>query len=168
MSTASKMAIREVSPHAVTLSDYFCTIEVGEVVTYETMGQIVNLELRRKHRHVLDSAVKRAMVEHQVHMACVRGIGFRRLTHAQASSTLEADVAKTRRMARRGLKRAHHVDLTGLKPDEVLSHVIRSTQLEITVEVSGRAARAALASAAKNPSKNAVASMREMYESLKE
>jgi hypothetical protein len=122
------------------LTDALATAE-GTVVTYADLSKIVgaNLTTSDRLRSCLNSARRKLVKEQHIHFAVVRGVGLKRITHADV---VERDdtAAKIRRMARRGLRKITAVDYDDLPHSSQVRHQAKVAVLAAIEAVSTKKA----------------------------
>lgn len=119
--------------------------EIGELVTYDELTQIVGTDIR-KRRHWLDSAKDKAEREGYF-FGPVTGQGVRRMTHDEAVALIDP-TEKTQRAARKAIRRSERLDYDSMTPESrVYVTVVRATAHATLVLNSPKAAKAISASA---------------------
>lgn len=79
--------------------------EIGEVITYDEMSDLIGRNVRTKAAHNLASARRRAFNQRQMVFDAVHKVGIKRLNDVEIVTTTQQAIDKARRSARRAAKR---------------------------------------------------------------
>lgn len=83
--------------------------EVGQVVTYEEMGELVGGDVQSSHRFALDTARRNLVLEH-IHFGTIRSLGIKRLDVDETLDSGQYDVKRIQRGARRLKNKMARID----------------------------------------------------------
>jgi hypothetical protein len=92
----------------------------GEVVTYERLSRACLRDIQA-HRGGLDTARRQLEKEGKV-FAVIRNVGLRLRTPHEGLTQARGDVNAIGRRAKRGLRRASHVDTSALNKEQTIEH----------------------------------------------
>lgn len=105
--------------------DLFCTAKVDEVVTYEQLGEVLDLDAEND-RHRIQMAVRRAAQEHERAdkraVTSVPNVGYRIARAPEHVVLARHQQKRSTRALARGHSKAVNVDLSGL--DESTRHAL--------------------------------------------
>lgn len=164
-----RVPIQSRSEQAQRVIDLFRACPVGDVLTYETINAAAGCDVRETgHRYIVNTAKNRVLRDDGIHMAVIRGVGYKRLTEVEAAATLASDVNRSRNAARKGVVKAEHIDVLALEPDDRVKFVMRGTLCMLISESTKPKAQAKLAAVASaQPPSTAVLAQRMALEALK-
>lgn len=126
----------EISAESNKIEDRLRRTEVGDVVEWKELDELVGFPVRAK-RHLYYSAVRRLLNE-RMHFAVVHSLGVKRLSHSEAAESLRYDLDGVRRKARRSLRKSSKVNADQLTSAEQTTFIVRRTLLAITREAADR------------------------------
>jgi hypothetical protein len=162
-----RSSIPQISAAAQRVSDLFRSMAVGDTVTYEMVNAAAGTDVRVK-RYIADTARNRVLMSDSAHIATVHGIGYKRLNSREAADAVDSDMSRSRKAARRGLKKAQRVPIGDLPKDEQARHVMRTSLCMIVSESLGTKGRAKIeALACARPETMAALAQREALDALK-
>lgn len=165
--TVTRHAIQEISASAQQLIGLFRSMNVGDVVTYATANAAAGLDVKVK-RYPAYTAIKRVLIDDSIHIATVRGVGFKRLSPAEAAATLPSDIGKSRRAAKRGLRKAQHVSILDVPAEKRMEFVAQATLCSLIGDAASAKGQAKLAAAASTqPENTAILAQRMALDALK-
>ena len=117
----------QISHESLQLIGLLRTVEVGAVVEYSTMNELISGDVQDTHRHVLCTARRRLMQDEEVHFGTIIRLGIRRLTESEATESLDLDISKIRSGARRVHRKTQLIKLETLSPAERLKLAMTQT-----------------------------------------
>jgi hypothetical protein len=99
----------------------------GDTVPYSELSQIIGRNVQNGARHVLTTAINRALGNGAV-FACVTNVGVKRLADVEIVATGDSAARKMRRLARRSVRKLSQVvDFAALpKPVQVRHNTLMS------------------------------------------
>lgn len=122
-----------------TLLKYLETIPVGEIVSYEVLGNLIGCDVQ-SDRGSLESARRLLVRDNQIVFGVVRGVGLKRLNPSEVVEQEGETVTKIRRATKRSLKRLASADFDSLsKPDQNKHRLVSATLGAIAVCSSQKA-----------------------------
>jgi hypothetical protein len=137
---SKKKAIPELSPETRLIFQRLQEVEVGEIVTYKELSELIGMNTQERGRSHLLSARRKILHEFAILFEAVRGEGVKRLDDSGALEAGQNEVKGLHRKARRGAKKLACADVTKLKKEEKERHAAASTILAfIHRSTSGRA-----------------------------
>lgn len=110
-------------------------VPVGEVITFEAMSLEMLFDVT-KRRQCIYAAIKTLERDEHIKFSSVRGVGYKRLDDEGAAQTIPSYVQKTRRAAKRGLRRAKTINITNVPLADRGALVAQSSYLAL-VEYAG-------------------------------
>lgn len=104
----------------VIVYEHVTTVPTGDVVTYDTLGRLLDLD-PRKDRHAIQMAVRRAAVESlegdKRALESVPNKGYRIVEPEEHLRLAKAQQKKSRKALVRGRKAVVNVDFNGMEPE---------------------------------------------------
>jgi hypothetical protein len=165
--TVTSPAVQQISAASQAVANLFRSAEVGDVITYEMVNAAAGCDVRQK-RYIASTARNRVMVDDGVHIAAVYGVGFRRLSPAEAAETLDSDLSRARNAARKGAKRASHISVLDVPTDKRGEFVMRRSLCELIKDGTGSKGQAKLLAVANTqPADTAILAMKQTLDALK-
>lgn len=142
--------------------------EVGQVVTYEAMSEAIGCDVRTR-RGPLGTARKRVLDDDGIHTAAVRGVGVKRLSHAEAASTtLRSRLDRARRQARLGRKTAARLVIGEIPQEERGPTLARASMLELIEYGASAKAHTKVTAAIASSDEEALLPLRKAFAALKD
>ncbi len=114
--------INQVNIDALTLCDRLQAAEVGEVVTYAELSELIKRDVQRDARYVLASAQKRLQRDNRILFGAVRGVGIKRLNDEETVRVGATSMTKIRREARRGMQKTACANFDALSDEGKVQH----------------------------------------------
>lgn len=162
-----RSAIPQISAAAEALVSLFRSLEVGHVVTYDTLNAAAGVDVRVK-RNIVATARNRVLVDDSIHIVTVWGVGIKRISGAEAADTMPAYIQRSRSAARKGAKVAKHVDILEVPTDKRPMFVAQTTLCHLISDSTNAKNQAKLAAAASTqPANTAVLAGKMALEALK-
>lgn len=100
-----KRVIQLLSVDSKAIYDRLVRLEVGEMVTYSELSNLINRNIQSKEgRFHLYTAQRRALNENYMVFGCIRNMGVKRLNDEEIVGTGHHTIGRIRRMSRRGFR----------------------------------------------------------------
>lgn len=162
-----RSAIPQISAASLRVIDLFRSTEIGEVVTYETVSAAAGFDVRER-RYVVATAKRRVLTDDGIHMATVRGVGYKRLSAKEAADTIGSDLTRSRNAARSGTRKAQRISVLELPEAQRSRFVAQATLCALISESTKARSQDRLAAVAETrPEDTAILAQREALDALK-
>ena len=102
------------------LLEHLRGMQIGEVVTYDELFHLYKTDYQADYRSAWDNA-RRNLPKEGVLVACIRGVGYKRVDDSEFNQVCENDVKSVRRKTKRTLK-----NLRCVRPDKLKSEAERT------------------------------------------
>lgn len=102
--------------------------QVGDVVTYDELSQILGRDVREYCMGNVNTA-RRTLVDEAIFFDCLTNAGYKRLNNEEAVSVSDHYRTRARKSARRGMNHLAHVPFDGLTEESKRKHLAMSAQL---------------------------------------
>lgn len=123
--------IPQLSIDTKTIQDRLMKVEVGDVVTYQELTDLIGRDVQVSARGNLTSAMRRLVADGIV-FACVRGEGVKRLSDSEIVGVGPDTIAKMRRASNRARQKLAAVnDFNALPRDVQVTHNLSMSVLGI-------------------------------------
>lgn len=123
----NKKSFPELSVESKLLYERLKMLAIGDAVSYQELGKLIGRNIQAEGRGNLTTTQRRLMIEDQIHLGVVRGVGVRRLEDATVV-TSERAIKRISRAARRRRSELSNVDYPGLNKDLQRRHNVEMTQ----------------------------------------
>lgn len=116
----SNSTIPETSAETHALAARLRKLEPGQVVTYGELNSLFSnaFDVQGRNRHNLDAARRKLLNDEGIVIECVHSVGAKRLTENEKLSIGPQVIQRTRRIAKRGLRKLATTDTASLNPQE--------------------------------------------------
>lgn len=115
----SKQAICELSIDTRTLELALRGAEVGQIVKYSSLSELIKRDVRNGAMHLLASARRRLQRDHQMVFDVVAGVGLKRLDDRGIANCGGAAIGRIHNISRRALQKSACVQDFDALPNEI-------------------------------------------------
>ena len=120
--TQEKKSIAALSVDSQVVYNRIRRADIGEIVTYKELRELVGRDIQDKSRHCLDTAIRIAQREDRIVFGSVRGVGVKRLSDLETVAASSSGVDRIRRIAKRSARKATCVDFDALPNETKIKH----------------------------------------------
>jgi hypothetical protein len=116
----SNSTIPETSAETHALAARLRKLEPGQAVTYGELNSLFSsgFDTQGRNRHNLEAAKRKLLKEEGIVIECIYNVGAKRLTENEKLSIGPQVIQRTRRIAKRGLKKLSTTDTAALNEQE--------------------------------------------------
>lgn len=114
----SERPIFQASVETRLLYDRLRNLQVGEMVSYAELSEIVGQDTQGEGRGALNSARRLALRDHDIVTDAVKNVGIKRLSGSEVVQSATATFSRVRRLAQRGARRLAAARDEGLSTEE--------------------------------------------------
>lgn len=136
----TKQEFGKLSLEAQVLFDELIKAEVGHVVTYGTLDDVVGGDVRKKFHGALATARRKALREKRMVFSAIANLGLQRMTDVEIVDGAKADVRRIRRTAHRAAAKLTAVDFASLPNDKKVEHNAQLSVLGVIDQFSSKSA----------------------------
>jgi hypothetical protein len=119
-SNDSKKAIPETSAETHAIASRLRVLAAGQTITYVELNALfpTAFDVQGRNRHNLEAAKRKVLNDDGIVVECVFNVGVKRLTDSEKLAIGPQVIQRTRRIAKRGLKKLATTDTAQLHPEE--------------------------------------------------
>ena len=133
-------SVNEISTYSIDLIEYLNAKQVGELVTYEELSELIGHDVTQsKGRGYLETAKRRLLKDHAIVFGTIRTEGIKRLSDEEIARTVGKRYIKAvRSKSRKAYDENTSVNFDSLTPDAKISHQCTMTILALMKHVTDR------------------------------
>ena len=117
------------SVDAQLVSKRFMAMNVGDVLTYEQLEEIVGADVRGQKRYIVHTAMRIAFREKSIVIQCVPKVGYKRASDAEIIDAGDATSRRVLKSTGRALRGMATVNYDELSSEDKQRHNVTSSQL---------------------------------------
>lgn len=115
--------IPEMAMETRMLRDRLAKSNIGDVITYSELSDLIGQQVQDRSRGHLNSAVKSLLTERQMVFGTIRTVGLKRLSDGEIVAVGDEILPRIRRMAKRATQKLMAVgDFSSLTNDQKIRH----------------------------------------------
>lgn len=121
--------IKQISLEAQLIRDRLQTAEIGEVVTYAELTKLIGRDVRRFAHGAISTARKHAMRNMNMVFVAVANEGLKRMNDIEIVNSVDGDIKRVRRIARRSSTKLTRVNFDSLPNEKKIDHNAKLSML---------------------------------------